>query len=74
MGLLTNKYPRFLKKFIAISNVLQYEAGHVKTGLFAHRKTKTQISFAVIAAGQRLCFRYTDSMIPLLPISEISSL
>ena len=25
------------------------------------------------AADQRLCFRYTDSMIPLLPKSEISS-
>ena len=25
-------------------------------------------------ANQRLCFRYTDSMIPLLPKSEISSL
>ena len=25
-------------------------------------------------ADQRLCFRYTDSIIPLLPISEISSL
>ena len=25
-------------------------------------------------ADQRLCFRYSDSMIPLLPISEISSL
>ena len=25
-------------------------------------------------ADQRLCFRYTDSTIPLLPISEISSL
>ena len=26
------------------------------------------------AADQRLCFRYTDSTIPLLPTSEISSL
>ena len=25
-------------------------------------------------ADQRLCFRYTDSTLPLLPISEISSL
>ena len=25
-------------------------------------------------ADQRLCFRYTDSTIPLLPIYEISSL
>ena len=37
---------------------------------FAYAKTKTQIS----EADQRLCFRYTDSAIPLLSKSEISSL
>ena len=37
-----------------------------KTGFFAYVKTKTQISFAV-EADQHLCFRYTDSTIPLLP-------
>ena len=37
---------------------------------FAYAKTKTQIS----EADQRLCFRYTDSTIPLVSKSEISSL
>ena len=43
---------------------------------FACAKTKAQISFAVTAKliMQRLCFRYTDNTIPLLPKSEISSL
>ena len=42
---------------------------------FAYAKTKMQISFAVTReADQRLCFRYTDSTIPLLSKSEISSL
>ena len=35
---------------------------------FAYAKTKTQISWAV--TDQRLCFRYTDSTIPLLPKSK----
>ena len=38
---------------------------------------KEQISFAVTSnceADQRLCFRYTDSTIPLLSKSKISSL
>ena len=43
--------------------------------IFAYAKTKAQISFAVNAAeaDQRLCFRYTDSTVPLLPKSEFSS-
>ena len=47
---------------------------------FAYARTKTQISFAVTQlsgnreADQRLCFRFIDSPIPLLPKSEISSL
>ena len=47
-----------------------------KTG-FCICENKTQISFAVIGnreADQRLCFRYTDSTIPLLPKYKISSL
>ena len=40
-----------------------------KTGfLYMKILTKTQISFAVTRkADQRLCFRYTDSTIPVLP-------
>ena len=42
---------------------------------FAYAKTKTQISFAVTAKLISVfVFRYTDSTIPLLPKSEISSL
>ena len=40
---------------------------------FAYAKTKTQISFA-IKADQRLCIRYLDSTVPLLPKYKISSL
>ena len=43
--------------------------------IFACAKTKTQISFAVTAKLiSAFGFRYTDSTIPLLPKSEISSL
>ena len=42
---------------------------------FAHTKTKAQISFAEMycKADQCLCFRYTDSTVPLLSKSKISS-
>ena len=39
-----------------------------------YAKTKTQISFAVTEADQRLCFLYTASTIPLLAKSENSRL
>ena len=40
-----------------------------------HAKSKAQISFAVYReVDQRLCFRYIDSTIQLLPKSEISSI
>ena len=42
-----------------------------KTGYLLNAKTKTQIS---CAANQHLCFRYTDSKIPLLAKSGNSSL
>ena len=41
-----------------------------KPGFFHMRKQRR----SYCAADQRLCFRYTDSTIPLLPISEISSI
>ena len=47
------------------------ERRHEKTGFFAYAKTKAQISCAV---DQRLCFRYIDSLIPLLSKSKVSSL
>ena len=53
-----------------------------KLGVFCICENKETISFAVSAnqlsgireADQRLCFPYTDSTIPLLSKSEISSL
>ena len=52
------------------------ELPHKKTNNFAYAKTKAQISCAVnkCTADQCLCFRYTDSTIPLLSKSKISSL
>ena len=44
-----------------------------KTLLFAHEKTKAQISCPYRAADQCLCLRYTDSTIPLVTKFEISS-
>ena len=48
----------------------------VRKQFFAYAKTKTQISCAITAqlADKRLSFRYTDSAIPILAKSEISSL
>ena len=44
-----------------------------RSAAYTYEKTKTQISFAVgnREADQRLCFRYSDSTIPLLLKSEI---
>ena len=43
--------------------------------VFAHAKNKEADQLrGNREADQRLCFRYTDSRIPLLPKSEISSL
>ena len=52
----------------------QGEPRYEKTG-FLHMRKQRRRSAAQCncAADQRLCFRYTDSNIPLLPKSEISS-
>ena len=47
---------------------MTYEPRHEKTGFLHMRKQRLR------SADQRLCFRYTDSTIPLLSKSEISSL
>ena len=44
-----------------------------KTG-FLHMRKQRRRSASHREADQRLCFRYTDSTIPLLLTSEISSL
>ena len=47
---------------------------HEKTGLLHCENKDTDQLRSNCAADQRLCFRYSDSTIPLLPKSEISSL
>ena len=60
------------KYFQVPSNV--NEPRHEKTVFFAYAKTKDADQLrSNCAADQRLCFRHTDSTIPLLPKSEISS-
>ena len=52
-----------------------YEPRHEKTGFLHMRKNKDAYQLCGNReADQRLCFRYTDSTIPLLPTSKISSL
>ena len=49
-----------------------YEPRCGKTG-FAYAKQRRKSAARSCAADQRLCFLYTDSTMPLLPKSEISS-
>ena len=52
-----------------------FEPRHAKTGLLHICENKDADQFrGNREADQRLCFRYTDSTIPLPPTSEISSL
>ena len=59
---------------------VRFEPPHGKNQQSEYAKTKTQIIFVVNTnqlrgnreADQRLCFRYSDSTIPLLLKSEIS--
>ena len=55
--------------------MLLYEPRHEKTGFFAYAQNKDADQLrGNREADQSLCFRYTDSTIPLLPKSEISNL
>ena len=61
-----------LSKFLTRwNNTGFYLSLAMRNPAFSYAKTKTQIN---CAADQRLCFRYTDSTIPLIPKSVISSL
>ena len=53
-----------------VLNVVSFEPRREKTG-FLHMGKQRRGNRE---ADQRLCFRYTDSTIPLLPKSEISRL
>ena len=55
------------QKSLAYFMPLPYEPRREKTGFLHMRKRRRR-------SNQYLCFRYTDSTIPLLPKSEISSL
>ena len=57
------------------NKLLYYEPRREKTSFFhiCENKDADQLR-GDREADQRLCFRYTDSTIPLLPKSEISSL
>ena len=64
--------PRTFKcKNVFISHKNIFEPRHEKTG-FLHMQKQRRKSAS--GADQRLCFCFTDSTIPLLPKSEISSL
>ena len=55
--------------------ILRFEPRREKTGFLNMRKKKNADQLRGNGeADQRLCFRYTDSTIPLLPKSDISSL
>ena len=51
-----------------------FERRHEKTGFLHMRKQRRRSACGNREADQRLCFRYTDSTIPLLPKYEIISL
>ena len=54
--------------------LLQYEPRYEKTGFLHMRNKDADQLRSNCEADQRLCCRYSDSTIPLLPKSEISSL
>ena len=57
-----------------MSLVMNHEPRHEKTGFCICENRDADQLRGNREADQRLCFRYTDSTIPLLPKSEISSL
>ena len=63
-----------MPKLLVLSHDGSYEHRHEKTGFcICENKDADQLR-GNREADQRLCFRYTYSTIPLLPISEISNL
>ena len=61
--------------YCLLNEHLSYELCREKNRLFAYAKNKDADQLRGNSeADQCLCFRYTDSTIPLLPKSEISNL
>ena len=50
------------------------EPGHEKTCFLHMGKQRRRLAARLLEADQHLCFRYVESTIPLLPVSEVSSL
>ena len=68
-------FQRLSKAVFQIGFSTLYEPRHVKTSVLAYAKNKDADQLrGNRETDQRLCFRYMDSTIPLLPKSEISSL
>ena len=57
-----------------VVKVSKYEPRHEKIGCFLCKNKGVDQLYSNCTADQHLCFRYTNSMIPLLSESEISSL
>ena len=68
------RFYRVLTTFIRKTTVFLYEPRREKTGFCICKNKDADQLRGISEADQRLCFRYTDSRIPLLPKSEISSL
>ena len=64
-------WPKFkhIREFIAVLFI--FEPRHEKTGFLHMQKQRRRSDHGNREADQPLCFRYTDSTIPLLPKSEI---
>ena len=71
---LENREPNQNKRIGKVSSQLLHEPRHEKTAFcICENKDADQLR-GNREADQRLCFRYPDSTIPLLPKSEISCL
>ena len=55
-------------------HMASYEPRQEKTNVLHMRKQRRRSASRYREADQRLCFRYLDSTMPLLPKSKISSL
>ena len=66
-------WSRHLGQLIKVKKQLKYEPRCEKTGFLHMRKQRRRSASRYREIDQRLCFHYTDSTIPLLSKSEISS-
>ena len=69
-----NGIERYQDEWNLIVDFVMQQLHHGKNGFLHMQKQRRRSASLFREADQRLCFRYTDSTIPLLPKSEISSL